>query len=133
MMNRRNALLTVGAAALGTARPVRAAARPDVLIVGAGLSGLYAAQMLEQAGMKVQVIEGSDRVGGRCMTRYDLPGQPEFGASQIGAMYARRANRATSGEHVVGDPYVADGDQPEPEAGDHGAVEGFATEPAAWR
>jgi monoamine oxidase len=99
MMNRRNALLTVGAAALGTARPVRAAARPDVLIVGAGLSGLYAAQMLEQAGMKVQVIEGSDRVGGRCMTRYDLPGQPEFGASQIGAMYARV--RAMAGKYGV--------------------------------
>ena len=37
----------------------------DVLVIGAGLSGLNAAMLLEEHGMKVLVIEGRDRVGGR--------------------------------------------------------------------
>lgn len=65
------------------------AGKPDVLIIGAGLSGLYAAMLLEDAGLSVQVLEGSNRVGGRCLTARALPGRPEMGASQVGAMYAR--------------------------------------------
>ncbi len=74
---------------LAAARPARAAGKPDVIVMGAGFSGLYAATLLEQAGMKVLVLEGSDRVGGRAMTAYDLPGHPELGCAQIGQMYAR--------------------------------------------
>src|SRR5262245_58738115 len=42
--------------------------RPDVLIVGAGLSGLRCAQLLTQAGLQVRVIEAADGVGGRVRT-----------------------------------------------------------------
>jgi monoamine oxidase len=89
MITRRSSLLLAGAAGLTAARPARASAKPDVLVMGAGLAGLYSALLLEQAGMKVQVLEGSDRVGGRAWTEYNVQGHPEMGASQVGAMYAR--------------------------------------------
>jgi phytoene dehydrogenase-like protein len=41
---------------------------PDVLIVGAGLAGLACARRLHNRGLTVQVLEASDRVGGRVRT-----------------------------------------------------------------
>ncbi len=61
----------------------------DVIVVGAGLSGLYSALLLEEEGYKVTVLEASDQVGGRVQTR-EIAGRPqELGASDIGIMYAR--------------------------------------------
>ncbi len=94
MITRRRMLLGGTLLAAGARRAAAAAETSDVLIIGAGLAGLYAAVMLQDAGVKVRVLEGSDRVGGRCMTARDLPGQPELGASQIGAMYARLRSMA---------------------------------------
>ena len=61
--------------------------KPTVVILGAGLSGLYAAMLLEAQGFKVTVLEGRDRVGGRIYTLNDLPGKPEAGGTSIGQNY----------------------------------------------
>jgi monoamine oxidase len=91
--SRRQALsaaLLAGSAPLwlaGCNRPVGRDA--DVIIVGAGLSALHAARLLEQQGLSVLVVEASERVGGRIVTLHDVPGAPEGGGSQIGSNYAR--------------------------------------------
>lgn len=61
----------------------------DAVVIGAGLAGLQAALLLKQAGLKVIVLEGGKRVGGRVFTANWLENAPEFGASQIGRSYAR--------------------------------------------
>lgn len=42
--------------------------RRDVVVVGAGLAGLYAAGLLSRRGLDVLVVEAADRVGGRVAT-----------------------------------------------------------------
>ena len=68
----------------------------DVVIIGAGLSGLNAALLLEQLGAKVLVLEATDRVGGRVFTVSDsiVPGGPELGANGMAGGYARLINAA---------------------------------------
>ena len=43
-------------------------AAPEVVIIGAGLSGLACARVLRRAGLKVSIYEASDGVGGRVRT-----------------------------------------------------------------
>ncbi|MEN9742085.1 MAG: hypothetical protein RIR66_1041, partial [Actinomycetota bacterium] len=45
-------------------------AKVDVVVVGAGLSGLAAARRIAVAGQSVCVIEASDEIGGRVRTDY---------------------------------------------------------------
>jgi monoamine oxidase len=80
----------------------RTAADADVIVIGAGLSGLHAAQLLESEGARVTILEGRTRVGGRIFTLDDVPGHPEAGGNGIGAGYARVLDAAkTSGVKTI--------------------------------
>ena len=58
--------------------------RWDVIVAGAGIAGLAAAEQLGKTGLKVLVLEARDRVGGRIFT---LPGlTPEHGI-ELGAEF----------------------------------------------
>lgn len=55
----------------------------DVIVIGAGMSGLNAALFLEDQEFDVMVLEGRNRVGGRVYSLEDVPGHPEAGANAI--------------------------------------------------
>lgn len=71
----------------------RAAAKTDVIVIGAGLAGLNAALHLQDGGAHVTVLEASNRVGGRIHSRRDLEGAPEGGARQVHDSYTRTQAR----------------------------------------
>jgi monoamine oxidase len=59
---------------------------PSIVIVGAGLSGLYQAFLLEKAGYQVTVLEAQHRLGGRILTERDRGAQDlyqELGATRL--------------------------------------------------
>ncbi len=70
--------------------------REPVIIIGAGLAGLYAALLLEAQGFPVTVIEARGRAGGRVKTLDEVPGHPEGGANIIGPNYGRVLGSAQS-------------------------------------
>ena len=88
----------------------RAEAAADVVVIGAGLAGLTVARQLQDAGHKVTVLEGRDRIGGRIHTSDLWPDLPmDLGASWI---HGVKGNPLTSlakqaGAAVVGTSYDA--------------------------
>ncbi|RMB07626.1 flavin monoamine oxidase family protein [Eilatimonas milleporae] len=103
----------------------------DVMILGAGLAGLTAALMLEEAGLKVVVLEGDNRVGGRVFTSNEdeIPGHPEYGASGIGGHYAGVRHMADR----FGVPLVRERPRTDPRKGElmyH--VKGTGVRPEDW-
>ena len=87
-LNRRGVL----GGALGTLAALPACRSSDkgfdaeVIILGAGLSGLHAARLLEGEGKDILVLEGSDRIGGRMHTLgHGALGYTEAGGEQVGA------------------------------------------------
>lgn len=87
---RRNFMVASGLSIATACSPtIHKAKDADVIILGAGLSGLHAARILNAEGANVLVIEGSNRFGGRMRTLSHLPGNPEAGGQQVGQTYAR--------------------------------------------
>ena len=64
--------------------------KPEIVIVGAGINGLVAANYLQRAGCRVTMIERAERVGGACVSEVaDVDGQRQhyaLGASVLGLM-----------------------------------------------
>lgn len=83
----------------------------DVVVVGAGLSGLQAALSAKQAGLSVAVVEARDRIGGKV---WSVPiasgkGMADLGAAWINvytqkrmAAYVKKFNLETQAQRLVG-------------------------------
>jgi len=125
-IGRRRFLTAAGAATAALALPVVARAQRtaaiDVAVIGAGGAGLSAAKELLAAGLKVEVLEARERIGGRAYTDTSSVGEPwDRGCSWLHASavnpfvaYAR-ANRF----EVFPDRYpqrIYEGSQPMSEA-----------------
>lgn len=85
------------------------ASRVDVVVVGAGMSGLVAANRLVDAGLTCVVLESRDRVGGRLLTHHHPSGPLDLGATwfwpdeqRVAALIAE-LNIPTHTQHIDGD------------------------------
>ena len=72
----------------------------DVIVIGAGMSGLKAALLLEAQGLDVRILEGRNRIGGRVYSLGDVPGNPEAGANAIVAKNALATARQYGAELI---------------------------------
>jgi len=84
-VSRRQFIQITAAASLAFATPKMAWGQTsaDVIIIGAGMSGLSAALVLQDQGIDVLVLEGKNRVGGRVYSIEGVPDHPEGGANAI--------------------------------------------------
>ncbi len=94
MQNRREFLKGISASsALLFTNPAWAnfieESKTDVIIIGAGLSGLYSAMQFEEKGLSVRILEGNTRIGGRMYTLDELAGKPNTGGTEVGDGYKR--------------------------------------------
>jgi monoamine oxidase len=86
----------------------QAASDADVIVIGAGISGLGAARTLVDAGARVLVLEASGRIGGRIRTDRSLGLPVELGAGWI---HGPRGNPISDLAHNAGlETFVTDDD-----------------------
>lgn len=87
----------------------------DVVVVGAGISGLAAASELIAAGLAVVVLEGRDRIGGRLLTHAAGDARLDLGATWFWPGERRvealidRFSLATHQQHLAGDAVYQSG------------------------
>lgn len=123
--SRRKFLAAASASTLAALLPKAALSQQRrFIVVGAGLSGLAAADLLETLGHEVLVFESRDRVGGRVHSLDRVAGTPEGGASTIGPNYGRTIAAARRhGLELAAQPRGA---------GLGLIVDGQVVDPAAW-
>lgn len=87
----------------------------DVVVIGAGISGLIAARRLQEAGRRVAVLEARDRVGGRLLSHRTNSGMPlDLGATWFWAQEPRvnaviaELGLSTHSQHLDGDALYQD-------------------------
>ena len=62
----------------------------DLVIIGAGLTGLTLAYLLRQNGMSIKIVEARSRLGGRIFTKgYDKQQPVEMGATWLGSQHTK--------------------------------------------
>lgn len=61
--------------------------KKSVVIIGAGVSGLYAATLLEKAGVDYTILEARDRTGGRVLSGEVLTNEPDGIYVDMGATW----------------------------------------------
>ena len=71
--------------------PLKSVANVDVVVVGAGLSGLQAAYDVQKAGYSCVVLEARDRVGGKTWT---VPINGGKGGMDVGAAWINSVNQS---------------------------------------
>ncbi len=59
----------------------------DILIIGAGLSGLCLAYFLRDEKIKIKILEGRSRTGGRILTTFENGTPIEMGATWVSAQH----------------------------------------------
>jgi monoamine oxidase len=111
----------------------------DVVVVGAGLSGLIAARALSRSGLSVRVLEARDRVGGKMLTA-DLAGCPvDLGAHWVGPSQRRilalleELGIETERQHLAGRHSLLLGGRRHAFRGTAPLVSPFAAAETAWR
>jgi len=88
----------------------------DVVVVGAGLSGVRTADLLSEAGLSVRILEASERIGGRAHTIEAGGTFIDMGGQWIGPDHVRvvalcqRLGVETFDFHTVGENLLVRGD-----------------------
>jgi monoamine oxidase len=81
----------------------------DTIVIGGGLSGLAAMQILENEGQKVVLLEGNRRLGGRAYTMDSEVGPLECGGATLGPLYGRLRSLAAMADVALVAPGGRDG------------------------
>lgn len=70
----------------------------DLIVIGAGLSGLQAARSAQQAGLSVAVVEARPRAGGKV---WSVPLASGRGFADLGAAWVNLATQRRVGAYVA--------------------------------
>ena len=106
IMDRRSFLRNSAYSALSLllSRPgyLRAQSSLSVVVVGAGISGLAAARMLQDSGIQVTVLEARSRIGGRVWTSNALS-TPHVAGFREALVCCRGASRRRAASRIAVD------------------------------